>query len=150
MSLISTIQQAATDAGFVSFVYADFESENEFQAVIEKYDASAFPLLLIPPFQSNGTWNQGRRKGVLQLRGWAVKRITDKTVNYRSLALETSTIEPMKVLARKFIKKMIESDLYDPMVENVQDTIRGSYQFTNTHLFGAYFTVNLPIIESVC
>lgn len=150
MSLIETIEQAATDAGFRSFVYADFETEGEFQAVIQKYKFEEYPLLLIPPFQSNGTWNQGRRKGVLQIRGWAVKRISEKTVNYRSNELEVSTIEPMKVLARKFIKKMIESDLYDPMVENVQDTIRGSYQFTNQHLFGAYFTVNLPIIESVC
>lgn len=150
ISLIETLDQASKDAGFRSFVYADFETENEFQAAIDKFKFEEYPLLLIPPFQSNGTWTSGRRKGILQVRGWALKRIKENTVNYRSRALEADTIEPMKVLARKFIKQMIVSDVYDPMVTTIQDTIRGSYQFTNKHLFGAYFTVNIPIVESVC
>jgi hypothetical protein len=149
-SLIETIDQASKDAGFRSFVYADFETEQEFQAVIDKFKFEEYPLLLIPPFQSNGTWLNGRRKGVLQIRGWALKRLKQDTNQYRSKDLEVSTIQPMKTLAKKFIKEMIASDVYDPMVTTVSDTIRGSYQFTNTHLFGAYFTVNLPIIESVC
>lgn len=150
MSLIQTIDKASVDAGIRSFVYADFETEQEFQAIIDKFKAEEFPLLLIPPFQSNGTWTNSRRKGVLQLRGWVVTRIKQDTNNYRSRELEINTIEPMKKLAKKFIKNMIASDIYDPTGTAVTDTIRGSYQFTNKHLFGAYFTANIPIIESVC
>lgn len=149
-SLIETIEQASKDAGFRSFVYADFETENEFQAVIDNFKFEEYPLLLIPPFTSNGTWTNARRKGILLIRGWSLIRIKEQTVNYRSRKLEVDTIEPMKKMSRKFIKNMIESNAYDPMVTTIQDTIRGSYQFSNKHLFGAAFTVNLPIIESVC
>lgn len=149
-SLIETLEQCSIDAGIRSFVYADFETENEFQAVIDKFKFEEYPLLLIPPFQSNGTWENGRRKGNLQIRGWVVKRLTESTVNYRSRNLEVTTIQPMKTLAMKFIKKLLISDIIDPMQPTTADTIRGSYQFTNKHLFGAYFTVNVGIVESVC
>lgn len=150
-SLIETLEQASIDAGIRSFVYADFESENEFQAVIDKFKFEEYPMLLIPPFQSNGSWTNGRRKAVLPLRGWVVKRISENTVNYRSKTLEVSTIQPMKTLAMKFIKRFSETDLIDAMRANeITDTIRGSYQFTNKHLFGAFFTANFPVIETVC
>lgn len=150
-SLIETIEQASKDAGIRSFVFADFESENEAQAIIEKFKFEEYPILFIPPYQSTGTWEDTRRKGILQIRGWVVKRIKEDTNQYRSLKMEKEVIEPMKTLSRKFIKQMIISDLIDPLRANsITDTVRGSYQFTNKHLFGAAFTVNLPIIETAC
>lgn len=149
-SIIETLEQASIDAGIRSFVYADFETENEFQAVIDKFKFEEYPLLLIPPFTSAGAWTNAHRKGTLQIRGWVLVRLKENTVNYRSKALEISTIQPMKNLAMKFIKKMIVSDVIDPLAGSIQDTVRGSYQFSNKHLFGAAFTVNLPIIETVC
>lgn len=131
-------------------MYADFETENELQAAIESFKFAEYPLLIIPPFQSNGTWTNGRRKGVLQLRGWVVTRINEDTNNYRSRSLEISTIQPMKALAMKFIKKFLASDVVDPLVPTTGDTIRGTYQFTNKHLFGAAFTVSPTIVETVC
>lgn len=149
-SLIETIEQVSKDVGIRSFVYADFETEQEFQSVIEKFKFEEYPLLLIPPFNDAGVWTNGRRKGILQIRGWVLKRVSHDTNNYRSRSLEVTTIEPMKHLAKKFNKNIIDSVIADPLVSNVSDSVRGSYQFTNKHLFGASFTINLPITEIIC
>lgn len=147
MTLLQTIEQANTAAGIKTFSFARID---EFNSFLQSFNELDVPAHVIVPFQTNGVWLNGMRKVVVPLQGWVLTRLHEDTNNFRSKEIECDYMDPMRKLARNFLREVINSDLTDPEVEQISDTIRPEYAFLNYHLFGVSYTCNWPVIQSVC
>ena len=149
MNLLETLIECAKLANCRSVVYANMETEQEFQAIIEKKRVEEYPVMLIEQITSNGTYSPttGMREAVVPLTGYVLTFAKENTLNYRMEKLEPEIIEPMKKIAKSFTKKVIASGIVNP-AGSVTDTITAAYQVTNKHLFGARFSISLPVIDS--
>jgi hypothetical protein len=146
-TVLQAIQEANTAAGITTLAYANSQ---EFKAFMDKFAFTDYPVNLVLPFTVNGTTLNGRRKAVITLTGYVWKRVPEDGNDWRTLAVETSYIEPMRTLAIKFIKSLLDTDIIDPEVEAVTDTITPEYAETSGHLFGVKYTVQIPTLQNVC
>lgn len=149
MTLLEAVEEANLKAGIRTFRYARIDEWNSFQDSFKFID---YPAHVIVPIRTNGSWVAPgmRRKGVAIIEGWVVQRIPEDTTDFRTQKAEDLYLEPMKQLAMKFIRHMIDSDIVDPEVNNISDSIRPEYMWLSTGLFGAAYTLQLPIVETVC
>jgi len=146
-TVLQAIQEANTTAGITTLAFANAQ---EFQSFMDKYEYSQYPVNLVLPFTVAGTNLNGRRKQVVTITGYVLRRVPEDTNDWRTLPVETAYIDPMRVLAIKFIRALLDTDIMDPEVEAVGDTIRPEYMHTSGHLFGVSYTINLPTINNVC
>jgi len=146
-TVLQAIQTANTAAGITTLAFANAQ---EFQSFMDKYAFTDYPVNLVLPFSSAGTTLNGRRKEVVTISGFVFRRIPEDTNNWRSLAVEPAYIDPMRTLAIKFIKALLNTDIADPEVEAVTDTITPEYQAHPAHLFGVRYSFSFPIIHNVC
>ena len=148
MTVLAAIQEANTAAGIETLSFANIK---EFQAFMDSFKFADYPVNIVLPFTSNGTTlGNGIRKATIPLNGWVLTRIAEDTNDFRSLAVETAYLEPMRILAITFIKSLLATDIIDNERLPVSDVIRPEYVFLEAHLFGVGYTVNLPIIQNVC
>lgn len=147
MSIIETLEDASNTAGFKGLSFANLQ---EFNAFHDSFNFLDYPRNVIVPYNTNGTVKNNRKKKVILLQGWALLRIKDDTNDWRSIKLEKDYIQPMRVLAEKFIIQVINSDATDPEVEDIAYTIKPEYMFLNSHLFGVSFTLNWPTKGNLC
>ena len=146
-TVLQAIQEANTSAGITTLAFANAQ---EFHAFMDKYAYTDYPVNLVLPFTVAGTNLNGRRKQVVTISGFVLRRIPEDTNDWRSLPVETAYIDPMRTLAIKFIKALLNTDIIDPEVEAVTDTVRPEYMDTSGHLFGVSYTLSLPTINNVC
>lgn len=147
MTILEAVDEANEAAAITTLAFANIREFSEF---VDSFNFSDYPVNIVVPFTSNGTHTGGLRKAVVPLQGWVLTRVTEEPLDLRSLAAETAYIQPMRTLAAKFISKLLQTDVIDPEVENVTDSIRPEYAFLAAHLFGVSYTVNLPIVENQC
>jgi len=148
MTVLEAIEEANTAAGIETLSFANIQ---EFQAFMDSFKITSYPINIVVPFTSNGSTLNGIRRSTIPLQGWVLTRLTSsEPINYRTLAVESEYLEPMRVLAIKFIKNLLLTDIIDPEAGAVSDSIKPEYMFLNTKTFGVSYTLNLPIIQNVC
>ena len=147
MTVLESIEQANTDAGIRKLSFANIQ---EFQSFMDSFKFVEWPVNVVVPFTSNGTTLNDRRKAVIPLQGWVLTRITERPEDLRTKAAEEKYLQPMRVLAIKFIKNLLVSEIINPEAGAVTDTIKPEYLFLNAQVFGVSYQLNVPIIENVC
>lgn len=147
MTIAETIEQASNDANIRTFAYANLK---EFNAFADSFKFNDYPANVVVPFENPGTWLNGRRKSVLNIQGWVVTRLSESPENYRTAKVEAIYLQPMRALAIKFMRKLVESDLVDPEISEINDNIVPEYMWLDSGLFGVSYSIRLPISESIC
>ncbi len=147
-TILETAEQANIDAGIRTLSFANLQ---EFQSFMDSFTFQEWPVNVLVPFTVNGTTNMntGIRKAVVLLQGWVLTRVPEEPNDYRSKAYEAKYLNPMRVLAKKFIKSMVNSDIVDRDVDSISDAIVPEYMFLNAHTFGVSYTLSLPIRDNV-
>jgi len=148
-TILEAVTEANTAAGIRTMSFANLQ---EFQSFMDSFTFQEWPVNVLVPFTVNGTTNMntGIRKAVVPLQGWVLTRVTEDPNDYRSKAFEEKYLNPMRTLAKKFIKQMTNSDIVDRDVDSISDSIVPEYMFLNAHTFGVSYTLNLPIRDNVC
>lgn len=146
-TVLEAITEANTAAGIETISFANIV---EFQAFMDSFKFSQYPVNVVVPFTSNGQTLNGIRRSTIPLQGWVLTRVTTDPVNYRTAIMESDYMEPMRILAIKFIKNLLLTDIIDPQAGAVRDSIRPEYMFLNARVFGVAYTIDLPIIQNVC
>ena len=149
MTILQAIQQSTDDVKDIKGL--SFANLQEFNAFMDSFTFEDWPRNIIVPPVINGTFDGIRGRETLILRGWVLRRINEDTNDWRSVKLEPDYIEPMRILARKFIRRMLDqNDLIDPERDESTYTITPEYMFLNQHLFGVSYQAQIPIMKNVC
>lgn len=147
MTILEAIDEAHEATGIITPV--SFANIKEFQSFLDSFSYDKFPINVVVPFTSNGTHISGRRKAVIPLQGWILTMVNVETLDLRSRQAE-EFVEPMRHLAIKFLNRLLDTEVTDPEVEEVSDTIVPEYAFLSQKLFGVSYTMNWPVVENVC
>ncbi len=147
ITVLQAIQEANTAAGITTLAYANSQ---EFKAFMDKFAFTDYPVNLVLPFTVNGSILNGRTKDTITITGYVWKRVPEDGNDWRTLSVETSYIDPMRTLAKKFLKGLLDTDIVDPEVEAVGYTTSPEYAETSSHLFGVKYTIQLPTVLNVC
>jgi hypothetical protein len=147
VTILQSIQQANTEAGIRALSFANLQ---EFNAFMDSFNFEDWPRNVVVPPVVNGTFNGIKAAETLVLRGWVLRRIPEDTNDWRSVQLEPDYISPMRDFARKFVRKMLDSDIVDPSRDPASYTITPEYMFLNQHLFGVSYQAQIPIMKNVC
>lgn len=149
MTILEAIQQSTADVKDIKGL--SFANLQEFNAFMDSFNFEDWPRNVVVPPVVNGTFNGIRSRETLILRGWVLRRIPEDTNDWRSVKLEPDYIEPMRILARKFIRRMLDqNDLIDPERDEATYTITPEYMFLTKHLFGVSYQAQIPIMKNVC
>lgn len=150
MTLLEAIQEANTAAGIDAGSLA-FAQLQEFNSFMDSFEFDDYPVNVVVPIEINGVITEPYRiKDVAVIQGWMLTRIAQDTNDYRSVQIEPTYINPMRILAKKFMVALLNTDIIDPEVSNVSYSIMPEYQFLNAHLFGVSYRINLPVHSRVC
>ena len=117
---------------------------------MDSFTFSDWPRNIVVPPVINGVFRGIKGAETLVLRGWVLRRIPQDTNDWRSVKLEPDYIDPMRVLARKFIRRMLDSEIVDTDREEASYTITPEYMFLNQHLFGVSYQAQIPIMKNAC
>lgn len=149
MSVLTALQTANTQAGITGLSFANLQ---EFNSFMDSFNFTDYPRNIVVPFDLDGEFLNNRAKTTILIRGWILTRINQDTNDWRSLDLESLYIDPMRTLAMKFIKSLLNSEeiTIDPEVERVRFHVKPEYMFLHAHLFGVSYSVNLPGVDRVC
>jgi hypothetical protein len=148
MTVLEVLQSATEAAGITTDL--QFADIREFNTFVDSFSFNQYPVNVVEPFQDNGNWRNGGRRGTIVLRGWVLTRISEDTNDYRSKKLEEDYLNEMRLRAKVFIQAVINSQLTDPEAQNITDSIRPEYAFLNMHTFGVSYQLNWPIKEFIC
>lgn len=148
-TILQALEQANSDAEIRTFAFADIREFNSFN---DSFKFEEYPVNVVLPFSISGNLNQDQVavKQVVAINGWILTRISEDTNDVRKKDLEAKYMEPMRHLAKLFMKSLAESDIVDSEVTQLAYTIRPEYYFLKDHLFGCNYTINLPIQARVC
>ena len=146
-TVLQAIQEANTSAGITTLSYANSQ---EFKAFMDKFAFTDYPVNLVLPFTESGVFINRGNKDVVTITGYVWKRVPEDGNDWRTMAVETSYINPMRILAKKFIRALLNTDIVDAEVESVSYTTTPEYAETSGHLFGVRYTVQLPTNINVC
>ena len=147
MTILEAIQLSTTDAGIRELSFANLQ---EFNSFMDSFNFEDWPRNIVVPPVVNGTFNGIKAAETLVLRGWVLRRISEDTNDWRSVLLEPDYISPMRDFARKFIRRMLDSEIVDPSRDPATYTITPEYMFLNQHLFGVSYQAQIPITKNVC
>ena len=147
MTILEAIQLSTTDAGIRELSFANLQ---EFNSFMDSFNFEDWPRNIVVPPVVNGTFNGIKAAETLVLRGWVLRRISEDTNDWRSVLLEPDYISPMRDFARKFIRRMLDSEIVDPSRDPATYTITPEYMFLNQHLFGVSYQAQIPIMKNVC
>jgi hypothetical protein len=147
MTILEAIQEAHCKTNVRELAYADIR---EFQTFLSSFEYENYPVNIVVPVSENFEFLNNRLKTVLPIEGWILTRIESDTYNFRSIDIEKEYLEEMRRQAKKFVWALINSEIVDPEVEEITGTIQPVYQFTQQHLFGVSYTINLPVVSGVC
>src|SRR5688572_17267730 len=107
-TILEAVTEANTNAGIRTLSFANLQ---EFQSFMDSFTFQEWPVNVLVPFTVNGTTNMdnGIRNAIVVLQGWVLTRVSEDPNDYRSLAFESKYLNPMRTLAKKFIKQVINS-----------------------------------------
>lgn len=147
MTILEAIEDANEAAEIRSFRFANFDEYNKF---LESFTFEDYPCNVIVPVETRQEWLNNRVHNVAVIQGWMLRRIDTDTNVIKTREAEVQFVQPMRQLAMKFIRRLLDSDIIDPEVERVTSNIKPEYGQLSARLFGVSYTLNLPIAESVC
>lgn len=147
MTIVEALEEATQDANIRTFAFANIKEFNTFS---DSFKFNDYPANVVVPFDDNGTWLNGRRKGIVLIQGWVVTKVEEQVLDYRTAKMETQYLQPMRKLAKSFLKNLINSEVVDPEVEGITDKISPEFMWLDNNVFGVSYTINLPTSESVC
>jgi hypothetical protein len=147
MTILQAIEQANDTAGIKTFQFATLQEWNSF---IDSCKVDDYPLNLLVPYTLSTRYKNNRTKDALNLEGWVLTRIAEDTNNYRSPSMEELYIAPMRMLARKFVRALLETDIIDSEVEDVDATFPPEFMFLSYHTFGVSYRTTIPLSGYVC
>lgn len=146
-TILQAIQLSTTDAGIKNLSFANLQ---EFNAFHDSFQFEDWPRNVVVPPGITGTFNGIKGAEVLILRGWVLRRINEDTNDWRSVQIEELYTSPMRELARKFIRRMLDSEIVDTERDAATYRIDPEYMFLHSHLFGVSYQASIPIMKNVC
>lgn len=148
-TILQALEQANEAAGIRSFSFADIREFNSFN---DSFKFEEYPVNVVIPFSISGNLNQDQIavKQLVAVTGWILTRISEDTNDVRKKELEAKYMEPMRHLAKLFMRSLASSSIVDSEVQQLAYTIRPEYYFLKDHLFGCAYTINLPLQSRVC
>lgn len=144
-TILEAIEHANNEADIRTLKFANIK---EFNSFMDSFNFDEYPINIVIPFDDNGTWIDGRRKAIIPIQGWVLTRLSHDT-DIRSKEAEQHYIAPMRQKAKKFLLEILDSDLTDPEVKSVTDSIRPEYAFLSELAFGVSYRMNWPISEKL-
>lgn len=148
MSILEALIEANNNVGGIKkMAFANLQEWNSFK---DSFTFLEYPVNVVTPFTVSSLFKDNRIKDTVTIQGWMITRISEDTNDYRSLDLEPKYIDPMRQLAKKFVRRLLDSDIIDSEVTDVTVRIVPEYQWLNAHLFGVSYSVNLPISSRLC
>ncbi len=119
---------------------------------MDSFRFEEYPVNIVVPFTFNGTTNllTGIKKSSIPLQGWVLDRVNFDPNDYRTAVVEETTLSPMRLLAKKFIRELLKTEIIDPEVNSITDSITPEYMFLNMLSFGVSYQVTVPIQDQVC
>lgn len=146
-----TMLEAITEANDTAKIRRlSFARMDEFQAFMDSFKFTDYPINVVVPFAFNGSRTDNRNKVGVALQGWVITRIPQETIDFRSAKIEETFIAPMRQYGIKFINALLDTDIIDPEVTDISWTVRPEYGLTQSGVFGVSYTVTLPINETIC
>lgn len=148
MTILEALTEAHTSTGIATdLVFAELQ---EFNSFIDSFKHPHYPINVVVPVTLDGTFTNNRAQESILVQGWILTRLSQDTNNYRSKAIEDTYINPMRILARRFLLNLIDSDISDAQVEDVSYSITPEYKFLSVHVFGVSYNSRIPIISNIC
>lgn len=147
MSILEAIQEANADIAVRGLTFANLQEWNSFA---DSFTFEEYPRNIVVPFTVNSIYLDNRIKDTAIIQGWMITRIDEDTNDWRSVLLEPKYMDPMRQLAKKFIRRLLDTDIIDPEVQNVSARFVPEYMWLSKHLFGVSYTVNLPLVSRIC
>lgn len=148
MTILEAIKQANSEAEIPNFSFANIQSFNSFQ---DSFNYEDWPRNVVAPFTIQGTFDGGPHTSeTLIIEGFILRRINQDTNDWRHEKIEPDFIEPLRIMGRKFIRKLLDSNIVDPQRNAASYTIQAEYMFLPSHLFGVSYKAQIPIMRNVC
>ncbi len=149
MTILEAIQEASSLTDVVGLSFANIQEFNSFK---DSFVFDDYPRNVLTPFTVNSTFPSitPRVKKTVLLQGWIITRISEDTNDWRSLLMESQYISPMREIAEKFVRQLLNSDIVDPEAGDVTVRILPEYMWLNDHLFGVSYSVTIPLVSTVC
>jgi len=147
VTILQATTEANTAAGIKNFVFADLTEFNSFKDGFNELD---YPINVMVPFTVNSLFLNNRIKNSVLIRGWVLTRLREDTNDFRSVKIEPDYINPMRMLAMKFVRRILDSEVIDSESEGVSATFVPEYQFLDAHLFGVSYSFTLPTKAHIC
>lgn len=148
MTILDAIKLANSEAGIANLSFADIQEFNSIQTDAFTYED--WPRNVIVPYSIRGVFTGIRAAETILLIGYVLRRIPEDTNDVRSIDSEPLYISPMRELARKFIRRLLDTEIIDTEREDVTYTIDPEIRFLNSHLFGVRYTAQIPVMKNVC
>ena len=147
MTILQAIQEANTAAGIKNLAFADLTEFNSFKDGFNELD---YPINVVVPFTVNSLFLNNRIKDSVLIRGWVLTRLREDTNDFRRIKIEPDYINPMRIAAKKFVRRLLDSEVIDSEVEGVNASFVPEYQFLDAHLFGVSYSFTLPTKSHIC
>lgn len=147
MTLLSALEEVKSEMTDIkTLINADLFEAN---LLADKLLTSEYPLILLLPIPIVDTpGSSGALKSTVDLTLYFLKRGTEITSDYSGAEIETDFIEPMRLLARRFIHKLNEHAIIDPESRGIEArTYNAEYGLFDAHTFGVSVRCSVPIME---
>lgn len=147
MTILEALDEANESADLRSFRFANLSEFNKF---MESFSFEDYPCNVIAPVETRQEWESNRIHEIAVIQGWMLLRIESDTTDLKTREAEKLYIQPMRALAKKFLRYLLDTDIIDPEVEKVTSSIKPEYALLSARVFGVSYTMNLPIAEGIC
>lgn len=148
ITLLEALQEAnSATPGIKGLSFANIQ---EFASFQDSFNFQDWPRNIIVPPNLSGTITDYRVNEVINIQGWMVTRINQDTNDYRSVKIEPDFIAPMRAAARKFILKLVDSELTNSEAKTINYRIGSEYQWLHSHLFGVFYSLDWPVRAKLC
>lgn len=147
MTLLAAIEEVKDEMTAIkTLLNADMFEAN---MLADKLLTSEYPLLLILPIPIVDTPGEsGALKSTVDLQLYFLDRGTALTTDYVTSDIETDFIEPMRLMARRFIHRLNDHSIIDPESDGIQSrTYTPEYGLFDAHTFGVSVRAQVPIME---
>jgi hypothetical protein len=147
MTLLSAIEEIKSEMTDIkTLLNADlFEANQLADALL----TSEYPMILLLPISIIDTpGSSGVLKSTVDIQLYFLNRGTEIATDYSGAKIETNFIEPMRLLARRFIHKINEHKIIDPETRGIEArTYTPEYGLFDAHTFGVSVRAQVPIME---
>jgi hypothetical protein len=130
-----------------TFIFADL---NEANFLVDAIETANMPVFLVLPFTVVDTFGKsGTIQSTFELQGFMFTKKSDqRTIDYSAADVESELIQPMRLLARKFLHRLNAHSIIDPETAGVKVTsYEPIYSSMDANLFGVFLRATVPVKE---